>query len=403
MWGLQTLKLFFVIGTRPEAIKLAPVISAAQRRRRYCPIICLTGQHEDLAEIALADFGLSPDIRLRVPLVSSGMGSFVGAALYELEAAILKASPDWVLVQGDTASAFSGALSAFHCGVPLAHVEAGLRSHCQGSPFPEENYRRMIADLAWLHLAPTPSARANLLCEGIAAERIRVTGNSGVDAVLLAAQAAEAGAPTGSLCDSGIATGRLRLVLVTAHRRENIGAGHRALIEGLGGLSRRPDIRVVLVRHLNPAVRHGMKTALEANPSIIEIAPQPYRRFIALLRRAALVVTDSGGVQEDAAALGVPSLVVRTKTERHEAFDAASHWIVEPKAGHVAREAARLLGGARPAPSAAFGDGKAAERILAAIAATPLAKRKMQLEGDLSRKEKKQPPLLDGPLESYRN
>lgn len=347
-----------VLGTRPEAIKLAPVILAARRAGLRCDILS-TGQHREMLDQALAGFGLTPTLDLALMRPGQGLSAIAAGVLAGLDPWLALHRPDWLLVQGDTTSAMAGALAGFHAGIRVAHVEAGLRSHDLDSPFPEEANRAVIARLARLHFAPTATARDNLLREGVAAAAIRVTGNTGVDALL--AVAAEAPPPPIALDPAR------RLVLVTAHRRESLDGGLDRVAAALARLAARGDVQLAVALHRNPLAARPMRDALAGLANATLLPPLAHRDFVALLCRAALVVTDSGGVQEEAAALGIPALVTRAETDRPDGMAAAQ---LVGTAGPLLLAAAHRLLDAPPRPlrpSVANGDGRAAPRILAAL------------------------------------
>ena len=347
-------KLFVVVGTRPEAIKLAPVIRAL-RTAGATVTVCATGQHRTLAGEALAWFGLVPDLGLGPhPADLDGLSA---SLLTAVGAAIDAEQPERVIVQGDTASALAGALAAHHRRLPVAHVEAGLRSGDLAAPWPEEGNRRLIAALADLHFAPTEVAAAALRAENIAAAAIHMTGNSGIDALRLI--------PPGP---PPLDPGGRRLILVTCHRRESFGRGIAGIAAALRALARRPDVTIALPLHPNPVVRAG----LGALDGVRLLDPLTYPDFVRLLAAAHLVLTDSGGVQEEAPALGVPVLVLRDTTERPEGVAAGTARLVGTKARRILAEACRLLDD--PAAHAAmarahcpYGDGHAARRIAAVL------------------------------------
>lgn len=349
-----------VLGTRPEAIKLAPVILAARRAGHRCDILS-TGQHREMLDQALAGFGLEPSLDLRLMRPGQTLSAIAAGVLSGLDPWLALHRPAWLLVQGDTTSAMAGALAGFHAGVPVAHVEAGLRSHDPDSPFPEEMNRSLIARLARLHFAPTETARANLLREGVAPGAIRVTGNTGVDALLAVAR----GAPEPPVA---LDPAR-RLVLVTAHRRESLGGGLDRLAAALARLAARPDVQLAVALHRNPLAAGPLERALSGLPNAALLPPQDHCDFVALLCRAALVVTDSGGVQEEAGALGIPVLVAREETDRPEGMDAGAAQLVGTGGARLLAAAHRLLDAPqRPLrPSVAFGDGQAVPRIIQAL------------------------------------
>ncbi len=372
-------RILVVVGTRPEAIKMAPVVRMLESDGRFAPILCATGQHRALLADALAAFGLVPDIDLDLMETGQRPATLAARVLAGIDKVIIRHRPAWVLVQGDTVTTAAAAQAAFYARTPLAHVEAGLRSGDRAHPFPEEGNRCMVAPLADLHFAPTVEARANLLAEGVDQQRIHVTGNTAIDAVLMTAEAVQADRQLVDEMTTAIPvlaharrTGR-RLVLVTAHRRESFGRGLLRICSAVMRLAERQDVIVVWPVHPNPQVHEAVHRLLGRHRRIHLIAPLPYRRFVWLLCQADLVLTDSGGIQEEAPALGRPVLVLRKVTERPEAVTAGAARLVGTDPERIATEAARLLDD--PAAHAAmatrrlpFGDGRAAERIVKVLA-----------------------------------
>lgn len=350
-------KSFVVIGTRPEAIKLAPVINAL-RNVNAQPTVCLTGQHPRLAAEVLDWFGIAPDLTLA--LSESDLDNRLAGLITGIGAALDATGPDLVVVQGDTSSALAGALAAHHRRLPLAHIEAGLRTGDLGEPWPEEGHRKLIAALADLHFAPTECAAVALRAENVPAHSIHVTGNTGIDA--LHAILARPGA-------SPLARDGRKLILVTCHRRESLGAGHREIAAALRTLANRSDVRIALTLHPNPAVRAAFLDVA----GVERLEPLPYPSFVRLLAAAHLVLTDSGGVQEEAPALGVPVVVLRERTERQEGVSAGTAKLVGASAAVIVTETCRLLDSPIAHRAAAlahspYGDGHAAQRIAALLA-----------------------------------
>lgn len=356
-----------LLGTRPEAVKLAPVVRALRAAGAPTRVL-VTGQHEQLLRPVLADLELEPDLELSVMARDQGLAELSSRLLTAVDAALARIAPALVVVQGDTTSAAMGALAAFYRGVRVAHVEAGLRTGDPRNPFPEEVNRRLLAQLADLHFAPTPRAREALLREGVAAGRIHLVGNTVVDALQDARARLLPRLPPDAVTG---ALGRdRRLVLVTAHRRESFGDDLRAVVEALRLVASRfpGDVEIAYPVHLNPHVDGPVRALLADVPGVVLLDPLPYLRFLELLTRATLVVTDSGGVQEEATALGKPFLVVRRTSERMEAVEAGVGELVGLDAETIAAAAGRLLSDAalyarRAAPSAVFGDGRAGQRI----------------------------------------
>ena len=371
--------ILVVVGTRPEAIKMAPVVRALEGDGRFVPILCATGQHRTLLADALAAFGLAPDVDLELMEVDQQPAALAAAVLTGIDEVIRHQRPAWVLVQGDTVTTLAAAQAAFYARTPLAHVEAGLRSGDRGHPFPEEGNRCMVASIADLHFAPTPAARDNLLAAGVNRRSIHVTGNTAIDALLMMAEAVRMdqrltremtkAIPT---LAPGRARGR-RVVLVTAHRRESLGEGITRICAAVARLTEREDIEIVWPVHPNPHVHAAVRRLLGGHRRIHLIAPLDYRRFVWLLRRVDLVLTDSGGLQEEAPALGKPVLVMRAVTERPEALAAGATRLVGTDPTRILSAVARLLDdpaayAAMAKPRFPFGDGHAAERIVQVLA-----------------------------------
>lgn len=313
-----------VIGTRPEAIKLAPVIRALRTARQIPPIVCVTGQHGALAVDALALLGLKPDHNLLLESADPSSAGLVSTALAALSGVIRETRPTVVIVQGDTASAFAGALAAFYAGVPVAHVEAGLRSRNLGAPFPEEGQRQLISRLATLHFAPTDSARECLVSEGVSPRNVPLTGNTGIDALRSMVRLIDHSPSLRTRLRKRFAflPADRRIVLATAHRRENLGTPLENICAGLSLIAARADVDIVIPVHPNPAVSGTIRRLLASVPRIHLTDPFDYAECVWLMRRAELVLTDSGGLQEEAPTLGKPLLVMRDVTERPEGVEA---------------------------------------------------------------------------------
>lgn len=362
-------RLFVVLGTRPEAIKLAPVIRAA--RREHWPVrLCSTGQHRALLDAALADFGLAADIDLALMRDGQRAEDIVGRAVPALGRAIAAADPDLVLVQGDTASAYAGALAGFYRQVPVAHIEAGLRSGRLDEPFPEEMHRRAIAGLATLHFAPTGLAHRTLVAEGVDDAAVTLTGNSGIDAL----HASLARIDTAAMRARFGWRDRSRpLVLATVHRRENQGVRLAEIVAGLRAVAMADACQLAVTVHPAPGVAAALREGLGGERGVVLIDPLDHPGFLWLLGEAALVLTDSGGVQEEAPALGCPVLVLRAQTERPEGIAEGNARLVPVAAGAIADAVLSLLRDRHArrrmsAPALPYGDGRATGRIIAAIA-----------------------------------
>ncbi|MCK9540595.1 MAG: UDP-N-acetylglucosamine 2-epimerase (non-hydrolyzing) [Novosphingobium sp.] len=358
-----------VMGTRPEAIKLFPVIRALQADPAFSVLTCVTGQHRELLDQVLGIAGVTPHFDLDVMAPGQDLGQLTAALLVRLGQVMDDVRPARVIVQGDTASALCAAMAAFHRRIPVAHVEAGLRSGDIAHPFPEEANRRMIATLADLHFAPTESAAQALLAEGVDANRVHMTGNTVIDALQWMADHIAADAALGAgIAELEARFAGQRLIAVTCHRRENHGQGVEAIADALARLAARGDVGIALPLHPNPAVRDVLLARLDGYPHIALLEPLDYPHFVRLLWASHLVLTDSGGIQEEAPALGKPVLVLRETTERPEGVAAGTARLVGTDADRIVAETERLLddADAYAAMSRAhnpYGDGQAAQRI----------------------------------------
>lgn len=372
-------RVTIVIGTRPEAIKLAPVILALRPDAAFACRVCATAQHREMLDQVLPVFGLAPDEDLGLMRPRQSLADLTARALCRLQRSFRRDRPDLVLVQGDTTSVLCAALAAFYNHIPVGHVEAGLRTGDLGAPWPEEGNRVLTARLARLHFAPTERARQNLLREGIPPENVHLTGNTVIDALqyVCAAPAPPAAAVAAELGAVAGLPGDARVVLITGHRRENVGAGLNRICRAISTLAARfPAVHFVYPVHPNPAVRAPVARLLGRPPgaNVHLVAPLPYPTFVRLMTRACLILTDSGGVQEEAASLGRPLLVMREATERPEGLEAGCARLVGTDEERIVAEAARLLtdAGAYAAMARAhnpYGDGQAAGRIVEACRA----------------------------------
>lgn len=361
-----------VAGTRPEAIKLGPVVELLEADPDLETFLVLTGQHREILEEVLVVFGLEAARNLEVGQPGQGLGSLTARCLKALDRTLEELRPELVLVQGDTTTAFAGALAAFYRRIPVAHVEAGLRSYDLASPFPEEANRKLIAAIASLHFPPTRWARDNLVREGVPQKEMVVTGNTVVDALRRYLSR-----PFGGLRpEVGRALEAARsspLVLVTTHRRENWGEPQRRVARALArAASLFPQVHFILPLHPNPVVREVLVPALEGVANFTLTEPLRYPEFIRILGSAWVVVTDSGGVQEEATSLGVPCLVLREVTERPEAVAVGAARLVGTEEERVLSELVLLLGDAEARwemarASSVFGDGLASSRVHAAL------------------------------------
>jgi UDP-N-acetylglucosamine 2-epimerase (non-hydrolysing) len=366
------IRVLCVFGTRPEAIKMAPVVAELGSRPGIDCSVAVTGQHREMLDEVLELFGILPDHDLDVMTVGQTPSQVAARVLGAVDGLLAKAEPDWVVVQGDTTTAMAVGLGAFHAGVRVAHVEAGLRTHDRTHPFPEEVNRRVVSMVADLHFAPTAAARDNLLAEGVAGADIVVTGNTVVDAFtdVAARRFDSAGTPLeGVPLDDG------RLIVLTAHRRESFGRPLREALEAVRALVEGdPDVRVVYPVHPNPDVQALALEVLAGVDRVHLVPPLDYRSFVGLLSVAHLILTDSGGIQEEAPSVGVPVLVMRDVTERPEAVEAGTAALVGTSAGRIVAAARRLLDDpcahdAMARASNPYGDGRARVRIIDAIVA----------------------------------
>ncbi len=363
-----------VFGTRPEAIKMLPVIAALEARARFRVVVCATGQHRDLVSPVLALFGRPADRDLGLMTEDQPLPALTARVLSAVSAVIGETRPDLVLVHGDTATALAAALAAFQARIPLGHVEAGLRSFDLARPWPEEGNRIAIDCLADLLFAPTEGAAQNLQREYGRRGRILVTGNTGIDALLSVVRRLDTDPALQKTVGRALPAldPARRLILVTAHRRESFGGGLAGICRALVALAARGDVEILWPLHPNPAVCGTVAAVLAGSTGVRLTEPVGYAEMVALMRRAALIVTDSGGIQEEAPALGRPALVLRDVTERPEALASGVVRLVGTDPARILAEAARLLDDAEAyaeaaRPVFAYGDGRAAERIVAEI------------------------------------
>ncbi len=366
--GSGRIPIMTIFGTRPEAVKMAPVVQRLRDGADFAPVVVVTGQHREMLDQVTRLFGITPDIDLDIMLPEQSLVDITTRVLIGLDRVLDEARPEMVLVQGDAHTTFVGALAAYYHRIPVGHVEAGLRTHDKYQPFPEELNRRMTSALADLHFAPTPQAKGNLLQEGVAGESIFVTGNTVIDALRQVRTLPDvpdvAGVPS--------LVGR-RLLLVTTHRRENWGEPLREIYLALHDLlDRFADLVLVFSVHPNPAVRRSAREGLGEHPRAHLIEPPAYAPWIKLAQRAYLILTDSGGIQEEATALGRPVLVLRRVTERPEGVEAGTLRLVGTDRSRIVEETSRLLTDAAAYQAMArsrnpFGDGRAAERIVQAL------------------------------------
>ncbi|KUG57822.1 non-hydrolyzing UDP-N-acetylglucosamine 2-epimerase [Nesterenkonia jeotgali] len=360
-----------IYGTRPEAIKMAPIVKALQASDLFECEVTVTGQHREMLDQVNELFGIVPDHDLNIIQPRQTLNGVLTRTVTGLDALFAEHKPDAVVVQGDTTTTTAGAMAAFYSGIPVIHAEAGLRSFNLYSPFPEEANRKMTSQITALHLAPTAQSRANLLREALPAEDIVVTGNTVIDALL---EVASKHVPfADQQLEDAAASGR-EVLLVTTHRRENQGSAMEGVGRALARLADRyPEKLIVLPAHRNPVVREAILPALAGHENVIVTEPLPYGEFTRLMNLATVVLTDSGGVQEEAPSLGKPVLVMRENTERPEAVDAGTVRLIGTAEERVVEEVATLFDDADAYAAMAnavnpYGDGHAAERTVAAIA-----------------------------------
>jgi len=365
-------RVLFIFGTRPEAIKLCPVIRyfREQSDGRFDVRICVTAQHRAMLDQVLEVFRIEPDYDLNAMRPGQTLTSTTSLILAALEPILAADRPDFVLVQGDTATTLCGALAAFYARIPVGHIEAGLRTGDLTQPFPEEMNRVVTSRLTALHFAATPWAAANLRAEGVDPGRITVTGNTGIDAVLFIRDLLEQGKIHG--CGVPAIGPARKLVLVTAHRRESFGEGFDRIAAALREIARLPDVEIVYPVHPNPNVTGPIHRNLAGIPNIRLIEPLDYISFVDLMRRAWLLLTDSGGIQEEAPSLGKPVLVLREKTERPEAVEAGTATLVGTDQRKIVEATTALLQDPaeydrRRQIHNPYGDGSASRRIAAFI------------------------------------
>lgn len=376
------MKVLLVFGTRPEAIKMASVIRQLSRHGVET-VVCVTAQHRQMLDQVLNLFGIVPDYDLGLMKPGQDLTDITTGILTGLRATIAACKPDWIGVHGDTTTTLAASLSAFYHRIPVFHVEAGLRTGNLQAPWPEEMNRCVTSLLSSRHYAPTARARDNLLREGVPAANILVTGNTVIDALLEVSQMLQAQPAVRARCHDQIGIDALAesrpVLLVTGHRRENFGQGFESICNALRNIAAaRPELLIVYPVHLNPNVREPVLRKLSDLPNIRLIEPLDYLPFVYLMTRSTLILTDSGGVQEEAPSLGKPVLVMRETTERPEAVDAGTVRLVGTDAATIEREVLHLLDDAAAYSRMAqahnpYGDGQAAQRIAADLLALSAA------------------------------
>lgn len=371
-------RIMVVFGTRPEAIKMAPIVHVLRQHPDLEPLVVVTAQHRHMLDQVLDLFGLKPDADLDIMQAGQTLPDIAARILQGITPILASLRPDIVLVHGDTSTTLATAMAAFYARIPVGHVEAGLRTGNMQSPWPEEMNRRLVAPLCALHFAPTSTARDNLLGERIASDRVHVTGNTVIDALL------QVDARLRSDADlNGAMAARFsfldparRLVLVTGHRRENFGGGFERICSALADIARRDDVQVIYPVHLNPNVQEPVRRLLSGLSNVHLIEPLEYLPFVYLMQQAALILTDSGGVQEEAPSLGKPVLVMRETTERPEAVAAGTVLLVGTDEHRIAAEVGRLLDDAAAYERMSqahnpYGDGTASARIVEVLSRLP--------------------------------
>lgn len=368
------MKVLSVFGTRPEAIKMAPVIQALRAVPAFETRVCVTAQHRQMLDSVLDLFGIAPDFDLDVMQAGQDLAELSSKILLGMQSVYRAWRPDIVLVHGDTTTAFAAALSAYYARIEVGHVEAGLRTGNRYAPWPEEMNRRLVGDLASVHFAPTAQARDNLLREGIDAEVIHVTGNTVVDALLgVVGRLREDQALNLTMAERfSFLDPHRPMLLVTGHRRENFGRGFEQICRALRDLAAREDLQIVYPVHLNPQVREPVHRLLSGVMHLHLIEPVDYLQFVYLMDRSYCVLTDSGGVQEEAPSLGKPVLVMRDTTERPEAVEAGTVRLVGTDRSVIVTEVSRLLEDQHAYAAMArahnpYGDGQAAGRIMGGL------------------------------------
>jgi UDP-N-acetylglucosamine 2-epimerase (non-hydrolysing) len=369
-------KILIVFGTRPEAIKMAPVVHALKASPGFQTVVCVTAQHRQMLDQVLGIFEIEPDIDLNLMRTGQDLFDVTSDVLIGMRDVLKNQAPDLVLVHGDTTTAYATATAAFYAGIPVGHVEAGLRTHNLLSPFPEEFNRQIISKIARWHFAPTESSRQNLLAENVPLENIIVTGNTVIDALFWVLQRIEANSTRHNqivelLCQKlSFRWDTERFVLITGHRRENFGDGFLAICDAIRQLAlAHPNIHFVYPVHLNPNVQKPVYELLSSQANIHLIDPLEYEPFVFLLKHAYFVVTDSGGIQEEAPSLGKPVLVMREVTERPEAVEAGTVRLVGANTATIVQQVSALLTNEDEYLKMSrahnpYGDGSAAKRIV---------------------------------------
>ncbi|MBW2962884.1 non-hydrolyzing UDP-N-acetylglucosamine 2-epimerase [Mesonia aestuariivivens] len=367
---MKKIKNLILFGTRPEAIKMAPLVKAFQNEQEHFETkVCVTAQHREMLDQVLAFFELQPDYDLNLMQPGQNLYSLTAAIITELKPVLEEFQPDYVYVHGDTTTTMAGSIASFYSGAKVCHVEAGLRTFNKRSPFPEEMNRQVTGRIADVHFAPTSTSKANLLQEHVSEESILVTGNTVIDALLKSVAKVNEN-PSALIKDLQEELGEKEVILVTGHRRENHGAGFERICAALQQIAKqKPEVLIVYPVHLNPKVQEPVNRILGEVNNIKLIAPLAYQDFIWLMNRAKLIITDSGGVQEEAPSLGKPVLVMRDTTERPEAVEAGTVILVGTHTDKIVKETLDLLNNPSRFENMSrlhnpYGDGQACERIV---------------------------------------
>lgn len=369
----MTIKVLSVFGTRPEAIKIAPIVRLLRQTPGVESRVCVTAQHRQMLDQVLALFQIQPDYDLDLMRDNQSLAEISASIFTHLDPVLTDFKPEWVLVVGDTATVVTTSLLAYYRRIKVGHIEAGLRTHNKWHPFPEELNRRIATVIADLHFAPTEWSKANLLREGIDEKNIVITGNPVIDAMNFVVKQEEPQEITALLERLGARRVETkRLILVTAHRRENFGKPFENICRAIKELASREDVEIVYPVHLNPNVQEPVHRILKGLPRVTLLPPLDYRPMVHLMKHARLLITDSGGLQEEAPSLGIPVLVLRETTERPEGIEAGTLKLVGTETSQIVREAKRLLDDPIAHANMAkavnpYGDGHAAERIIHAL------------------------------------
>jgi UDP-N-acetylglucosamine 2-epimerase (non-hydrolysing) len=369
------MRILTVFGTRPEAIKMAPVVHALERDPRFESVVCVTGQHKQMLESMMQVFAMKADINLNIMKDNQTLNDVAASVISGIDRVIAEVDPEYILVQGDTASTMAAALAAFFRGKKIGHIEAGLRTGNLFSPWPEEANRRLATVVSTLHFAPTERAKQALLAEGVPPATVLMTGNTVIDALHYMVGSISQPGPLRDSLEAEFAwlhPGK-KLILVTGHRRESFGDGFLQICEAIREIAARPDVQIVYPVHLNPNVQQPVNAILSGLAGVHLIPPLDYQRFVYLMHKSHFIVTDSGGVQEEAPAIRKPVLVMRDTSERMEAVEAGVARLVGADRASIVRNVHALMDdpalfAAMASGASPFGDGQAARRILDALA-----------------------------------